>query len=81
MKIPFIKNHALFKVEFYDLLTENNEIQTIINSSKSRVININKDFFVLEKTGAKDSEIEELYHTLDQHGIMQFVRSGRICNY
>ena len=67
---------CLFKLSS-ELLIANDEIQTIINSSKSRVININKDFFVLEKSGAKE-EIEELYHTLDQHGIMQFVRSGRI---
>lgn len=67
---------CLFKLSA-DLLTENDEIQKIINESKSRVININKDFFVLEKSGFKE-EIEELYHTLDKHGIMQFVRSGRI---
>lgn len=67
---------CLFKLNS-DLLMDNDEIQTIINQSKSRVININKDFFVLEKSGAKE-EIEELYHTLDKHGIMQFVRSGRI---
>jgi len=60
-----------------NLLIDNDEIQTIINSSKSKVININKEFFVLEKSGSKE-EIEELYHTLDKHGIMQFVRSGRI---
>ncbi|WP_075343688.1 acetolactate synthase small subunit [Tenacibaculum agarivorans] len=67
---------CLFKLSS-DLLTENDEIQRIINSSKSRVININKDFFVLEKSGTKE-EVEELYHLLDKHGIMQFVRSGRI---
>ncbi|CAM1335241.1 acetolactate synthase small subunit [Tenacibaculum aestuariivivum] len=67
---------CLFKLSSKSLI-ENDEIQTIINSSKSRVININKDFFVLEKSGTKE-EIEELYHTLDKHGIMQFVRSGRI---
>ncbi|WP_369049437.1 acetolactate synthase small subunit [Tenacibaculum sp. UWU-22] len=67
---------CLFKLSS-DLLIGNDEIQRIINSSKSRVININKDFFVLEKSGHKE-EIEELYHTLDKHGIMQFVRSGRI---
>ena len=67
---------CLFKLSS-DLLMDNDEIQTIINQSKSRVININKDFFVLEKSGGKE-EIEELYHTLDKHGIMQFVRSGRI---
>ncbi len=67
---------CLFKLHS-DLLTESDEIQTIINQSKSRVININKEFFVLEKSGTK-KEIEELYHILDKHGIMQFVRSGRI---
>ena len=67
---------CMFKLNS-DLLMENDEIQTIINNSKSRVININKEFFVLEKSGNKE-EIEELYHTLDKHGIMQFVRSGRI---
>jgi len=67
---------CLFKLSS-DLLIENNEIQMIINQSKSRVININKDFFVLEKSGSKE-EVEELYHILNKHGIMQFVRSGRI---
>ncbi|CAM1371877.1 acetolactate synthase small subunit [Tenacibaculum xiamenense] len=67
---------CLFKLST-DLLTDNDEIQKVINDSKSRVININKDFFVLEKSGSKE-ELEELYHTLDKHGIMQFVRSGRI---
>ncbi len=67
---------CLFKLSS-DLLIDNDEIQEIINDSKSRVININKEFFVLEKSGNRE-EIEELYHILDKHGIMQFVRSGRI---
>ncbi|MGG6230722.1 acetolactate synthase small subunit [Tenacibaculum sp. SDUM215027] len=67
---------CLFKLST-DLLTDNDEIQTIINQSKSRVINVNKNFFVLEKSGSKE-EVEELYHILDKHGIKQFVRSGRI---
>lgn len=67
---------CLFKLST-DLLTDNDDIQTIINQSKSRVTNINKTFFVLEKSGSKE-EVEELYHILDKHGIKQFVRSGRI---
>ncbi len=67
---------CLFKLST-DLLTDNDEIQTIINQSKSRVINVNKGFFVLEKSGTKE-EVEELYRILDKHGIMQFIRSGRI---
>ncbi len=66
---------CLFKLKS-DLLT-NNEVQTVINNSKSIIMNVHQDFFVLEKSGKKE-EIEELYHTLEKHGIMQFVRSGRI---
>jgi acetolactate synthase-1/3 small subunit len=32
---------------------------------------------VIEKTGHKD-EIIELLHFLEKHGILQFVRSGRV---
>lgn len=67
---------CLFKLST-DLLIDNDEIQNIINDSKTNIINIQKDFFVLEKSGRKE-EIEELYHRLETHGIMQFVRSGRI---
>ncbi len=67
---------CLFKLSA-DLLIDNDEIQQIINNNTTKVINIQKDFFVLEKSGNKE-DIEKLYHTLEKHGIMQFVRSGRI---
>lgn len=67
---------CLFKLSS-DLLIDNDEIQNIINDSKTKVINVNKEFFVLKKSGKKE-DIEELYHMLEKHGIMQFVRSGRI---
>lgn len=67
---------CLFKLSA-DLLIDNDEIQQIINNKTTKVINIQKDFFVLEKSGNKE-EIEALYHILEKHGIMQFVRSGRI---
>ncbi|PHR69733.1 MAG: acetolactate synthase small subunit [Lutibacter sp.] len=67
---------CLFKLSS-DLLIDNDEIQNIINDSKTKVVNVNKEFFVLKKSGRKE-EIEELYHVLEKHGIMQFVRAGRI---
>ena len=67
---------SLFKLSS-DLLTDNDEVQTIINNSQSRVVNVSKDFFVLEKSGSKQ-DIEELYDKLEKHGILQYVRSGRI---
>ena len=67
---------CLFKLHA-NLLTGNNEIQAIINDNKTQITHINKDFFVLEKSGNRD-DIEDLYHLLEKYGIMQFVRSGRI---
>lgn len=67
---------CLFKLNT-ELLVLNNDVQTIINKSLSKVINVSHNFFVLEKTGSKE-EIEALYKALNKQGIMQFVRSGRI---
>ena len=67
---------CLFKVAS-DLFFEEREIQNIIKESNANIVTVNKDFFVLEKSGRK-KEIETLYEELKPYGIMQFVRSGRI---
>lgn len=67
---------CLFKIKS-DLLFEEPQIQNIIKESNTRIVTVNKEFFVLEKSGRR-SEIELLYRELSPFGIMQFVRSGRI---
>ena len=67
---------VLFKIKS-DLLFEERQIQNIIKESNARIVTVNKEFFVLEKSGRK-SEVELLYRELSVFGIMQFVRSGRI---
>ena len=67
---------CLFKVKS-DLLFEERGIQNIIKDCNANIVTVNKDFFVLEKSGRKN-EIEFLYEELKPFGIMQFVRSGRI---
>lgn len=67
---------GLFKIKS-DLLFEERQIQNIIKDSGARIVTVNKEFFVLEKTGKKE-EIELLYRELSVFGIMQFTRSGRI---
>ena len=67
---------CLFKVKS-DLLFEERQIQNIIKESNARIVTVNKEFFVLEKSGMK-KEIERLYEELKPFGIMQFVRAGRI---
>lgn len=60
-----------------NLLFEERNIQNIIKESNSRIVTVNKDFFVIEKSGKKE-EIDQLYKELSVFGIMQFTRSGRI---
>ncbi|MEZ4874131.1 MAG: acetolactate synthase small subunit [Flavobacteriaceae bacterium] len=67
---------CLFKIKS-ELLFEERQIQNIIKESNARIVTVNRDFFVLEKSGRK-SEVELLYRELKPFGIMQFVRSGRI---
>lgn len=67
---------CLFKIKS-DLLFEDPQIQNIIKESHSRLVTVNREFFVLEKSGRKN-EVDLLYRELKPFGIMQFVRSGRI---
>tara|TARA_R110000822_G_scaffold182781_2_gene322321 strand:- start:111 stop:641 length:531 start_codon:yes stop_codon:yes gene_type:complete len=60
-----------------NLLFEERNIQNIIKDSNSRIVTVNKEFFVIEKSGKKE-EIDQLYKELSVFGIMQFTRSGRI---
>ena len=67
---------GLFKIKS-DLLFEERQIQNIIKESNARIVTVNKEFFVLEKSGRRE-EVRDLYDKLDAFGIMQFTRSGRI---
>ncbi|WP_420570973.1 acetolactate synthase small subunit [Kordia sp.] len=67
---------CIFKMKS-DLLFDERQIQNIIKDSNSRIVTVNKQFFVIEKSGRKE-EIELLYRELSVFGIMQFTRSGRI---
>ncbi len=67
---------CLFKIKS-DLLFDERQIQNIIKESNARIVTVNKEFFVLEKSG-RTQEIDLLYRELSVFGIMQFTRSGRI---
>lgn len=67
---------CMFKVKS-ELLFEEPQIQNIIKESNARIVTVNKEFFVIEKSGRRQ-EIELLRRELNVFGIMQFVRSGRI---
>jgi acetolactate synthase I/III small subunit len=67
---------CMFKIKS-ELLFNEPQIQNIIKESYARIVTVNKEFFVLEKSGRRN-EIESLRRDLNVFGIMQFVRSGRI---
>ncbi|MFB9056927.1 acetolactate synthase small subunit [Mariniflexile ostreae] len=67
---------CMFKIKS-NLLFDEPQIQNIIKESNTRIVTVNKEFFVLEKSGRRH-EIEALRSELNVYGIMQFVRSGRI---
>lgn len=67
---------CMFKIKSH-LLFDERQIQNIIKESNARIVTVNREFFVIEKSGRKE-EIELLHRELSVFGIMQFTRSGRI---
>lgn len=67
---------ALYKVDTETLLA-NNAIEAIVRKNNARIIEITKDYTVIEKTG-HEQETSQLFTELNQYGVKQFTRSGRI---
>jgi acetolactate synthase-1/3 small subunit len=67
---------ALYKVETKALL-ESNMIETIVRQNNARIIEITKEYTVIEKTG-HEYETSKLFTELNKYGVKQFTRSGRI---
>jgi acetolactate synthase-1/3 small subunit len=67
---------ALYKVASKSLFEER-QIQNVIKDSHANIVTVNKEYFVIEKTGFRH-ETEKLYDDLAPFGLLQFVRSGRI---
>ncbi len=67
---------ALYKVKTEALLN-GNEIERLVRQYGARILEVTKEYTVIEKTGHKE-ETQELFEKLDKFGVQQFVRSGRI---
>ena len=66
---------ALYKVPTNSLLE--GDIESILSKYHARIVEMNKTFTVLQKTGITE-ETAHLYDELKPYGILQFIRSGRI---
>ncbi|NOY95856.1 MAG: acetolactate synthase small subunit [Chlorobi bacterium] len=67
---------ALYKVNT-EALYESNKIENIIRNSGARILEITKEYTVIEKTGHKE-ETQALFNELNQFKVTQFIRSGRV---
>ena len=67
---------ALYKIET-NLLFDEPHVESIIRKHSARILEIKRDFTVIEKTGHY-RETEALLATLRPYGLKQFERSGRV---
>ena len=67
---------ALFKVPT-SILLQGGEAEHIVRSHHARVLSVESQYTVIEKTGHKH-ETQKLFEELEPFGILEFVRSGRV---
>ena len=67
---------ALYKVPT-EAFANGDEVETLIRRHNARILAIEPEYIVVEKTGHKE-ETKLLFRELEPYGILQFARSGRI---
>ncbi len=67
---------ALYKVPT-DALYENDTIEKVVRKAGARILEITREYTVIEKTGHKE-ETQALFEELNKFKVMQFIRSGRV---
>lgn len=67
---------ALYKVPTLSLMSSN-EIETLVRKYNARILEVTKDYTVIEQAGHK-AEIDAMIDALNKNKILQFVRSGRV---
>lgn len=67
---------ALYKVQT-EAMYKSNSIEQIVRKAGARILEITREYTVIEKTGHKD-ETQALFNELNEFKVMQFIRSGRV---
>lgn len=67
---------ALYKVPT-EALYESDTVEKIVRKAGARILEITREYIVIEKTGHKE-ETQELFEELNQFKVLQFIRSGRV---
>lgn len=66
---------ALYKIRTTSFA--NNEVERIIREDNARILTVNSEYMVIEKTGHVH-ETQRLFEKLKEYGILEFARSGRV---
>jgi acetolactate synthase-1/3 small subunit len=67
---------ALYKVST-EFIFDSDKIEKIVRNSGARILEITRDYVVIEKTG-HSHETQHLFDELNPYGVSQFIRSGRV---
>lgn len=67
---------ALYKVPT-NVFLNGSKIEDLVRNSGARILVIEEDHIIIEKTGHK-KDTHDLYKKLEPHGLLEFVRSGRV---
>jgi acetolactate synthase-1/3 small subunit len=67
---------ALYKVSTQSV-ADGNLVEKLIRDNNARILSMEKEFMIIEKTGHK-AETQDLLDFLRPYGVIEFVRSGRI---
>jgi len=66
---------ALYKIRTSNL--SNADVEQVIRENYAKVLSVDPQFIVIEKTGHK-SETQALFYKLKPFGVLEFARSGRV---
>jgi len=67
---------ALYKVSTQSV-SDGNLVEKLIRDNNARILSMEQEFMIIEKTGHK-AETQELLDFLRPYGVIEFVRSGRV---
>jgi len=67
---------ALYKVPT-SALAAGKKVEQILRKHNARILSVEPEFTVIEKTGHK-KETQDLLEELEPHGVLEFARSGRV---
>jgi acetolactate synthase-1/3 small subunit len=67
---------ALYKLTT-NVLEKDLNLEQIVRKYNARILSMNSDYILIEKTGHK-KDTEELLRVLEPFGVLQFIRSGRV---